>query len=87
MKLIPVNDRITVQPLPPEEQGLIIPDSVRKETPEEGTVLATGPKVEGVCKAGDRIVFKKYAPDKVKLGEEEVLVISAEDVLGVVKQD
>jgi len=96
MKLRPLNDRLIVKALPKEEvtkSGIILPDTVDKERPEQGEVIAVGPgklledgkrSVMDV-KAGDKILFKKYAPDEVKVDDVEYLVISEYDVLAVLE--
>ncbi len=96
MILRPLGDRIVVKPVAKEEMtkaGIILPDTVDKERPEQGDVVAIGPGrfLENGSRApmsvtvGDKIVFKKYSPDEVKLGESEFLVISESDVMGVIE--
>lgn len=96
MKLRPLNDRLIVKALPKEEvtkSGIILPDTVDKERPEQGEVIAVGPgkllddgkrSVMDV-KVGDKILFKKYAPDEVKADGQEYLVLSEYDVLAVLE--
>jgi len=96
MKLRPLNDRLIVKALPKEEvtkSGIILPDTVDKERPEQGEVVAIGPgkllddgkrSVMDV-KVGDKVMFKKYAPDEIKLEDQEYLVISEYDVLAVLE--
>ena len=71
--------------------GIIIPDTA-KEKPERGEVLAVGPgKVENgqrnemEVKPGDKIIFKKYAPDEFKVDGQRVFVIEARDVIAVIQ--
>ncbi len=95
MKLRPLQDRVIVKRVAEEEKtkgGIIIPDTA-KEKPIEGKVLAVGNgkvledgKVRSLdVKAGDRILFTKYAGTEVKLDGEEHLIIREEDILGVVE--
>jgi len=95
MNLKPLSDRLVVKPLSKEEvtaSGIILPDTVEKERPEQGEVIAAGPgrllengSVAPMhVKVGDKVVFKKYSPDEVKVDKEEYLVISESDVLAVV---
>lgn len=96
MTLRPIGDHLIVKPLAKEEKsasGIIIPDTVEKERAERGEVVAVGPgrtlengtrSVVDV-KVGDKVVFKKYAPDEVKVGGEEFLVIKMEDVVAVME--
>ena len=95
MKLRPLQDRVIVKRVAEEEKtrgGIIIPDTA-KEKPIEGKVLAVGNgkvqedgKVRALdVRAGDRILFTKYAGTEVKLDGEEHLIIREEDILGVVE--
>jgi len=96
MNLKPLGDHIVVKPLSKEEtsaSGIIIPETVDKERPERGEVLAVGPgkmlengtRSAMEVKPGDKVVFKKYAPDELKLGREEYLVIRMDDVMAVIE--
>jgi chaperonin GroES len=95
MKIRPLQDRIIVKRIQEEEKtkgGIIIPDSA-KEKPIEGKVIAAGNgkvledgKVRPLdIKAGDRVLFSKYAGTEIKLDGDEVLIMREEDVLGVVE--
>ncbi|MDD5438107.1 MAG: co-chaperone GroES [Patescibacteria group bacterium] len=96
MQLRPLNDRLIVKALPKEEvtkSGIILPDTVDKERPEQGEVIAVGPgklldngqRTPVSVQVGDKIIFKKYAPDEVKIEGAEYLVISEYDVLAVLE--
>jgi len=96
MQLRPLGDRVIVKPAAKEEMtktGIILPDTVNKERPEQGEVIAVGPgrmldngsRAAVNLKVGDKIVFKKYSPDEVKLGNEEYLVLSEGDVMAVIE--
>jgi chaperonin GroES len=95
MALRPLHDRILVRRLEEAEQkrgGIIIPDTA-KEKPQQATVLAVGSgriaddgKVQPLdVKAGDKVVFGKYAGTEVKIDGEELLIIREDDVLGVME--
>ncbi len=90
-KLRPLGDRVIVQPLTEEEKtksGIILPDTVDKEKKAEGTVLAvgSGEKITKLnLKAGDRVIFGKYAGEEVKVEEIEYKILTDEDVLAVVE--
>jgi chaperonin GroES len=95
MKIRPLQDRVIVKRVAEEEKtkgGIIIPDTA-KEKPIEGKVIAVGNgkvledgKVRSLdVKAGDRILFTKYAGTEIKLDGEEHLIIREEDILGVVE--
>jgi chaperonin GroES len=94
MNIRPLHDRIIVHRLEEGEQqigGIIIPDTA-KEKPQQGTVISVGNgKARDVgkpipldVKAGDRILFGKYAGQEVKLDGEEVLIMKEDDVLAIV---
>lgn len=94
----PLNDKVIVRPLTEEEQGtaspsgIIIPDSAKKEIPEQGIVIAVGPgkfdedgekRVPLDVKMGDRVVFSKYGFDTVKYQGNEFYIVAEGSILGV----
>jgi chaperonin GroES len=93
--LEPLDDRIVVKPGEEEEttvSGIVIPDTA-KEKPQEGEVVAVGPgrfeegtRVPMDVKVGDRVLYSKYGGTEVKVQGEEHLVLSARDVLAIVKK-
>jgi len=96
MKLHPLADRVVVKPLSRDEvtkSGIILPETVEKERPEKGEVIAVGPgrRLDNGSlapmnvKVGDQIVFKKYSPDEVKIDEVEYLVVSESDIMAVIE--
>jgi chaperonin GroES len=95
MKIRPLQDRIIVKRVQEEEKtkgGIIIPDTA-KEKPIEGKVIAVGNgkvqedgKVRPLdVKAGDRILFSKYAGTEIKIEGEEHLIMREDDILGVIE--
>jgi chaperonin GroES len=96
MKVRPLHDRIIVQRIEEEEQrvgGIIIPDTA-KEKPQQGKVIAVGKgriEKEGKVtpldvKAGDTVLFGKYAGQEIKIDGTEYLIIREEEVLGVIEK-
>lgn len=96
MKIRPLHDRILVKRVALEEKtasGIIIPDNA-KEKPMEGLVVAVGngkrledgtlAKLE--VKAGDTVLFGKYAGSEVKIDGDEHLVMREDDLLGVIEK-
>jgi len=84
MKVQPLKDRVFVKYSGEEERtkgGLYIPDTAR-EKPQRGKVQAVGSEVKGL-KKGDEILFDRYSGSKIKLDDEEYLIIKEEDILGV----
>ncbi|MCP9452855.1 MAG: co-chaperone GroES [Nitrospira sp.] len=61
--------------------GIYVPDTA-KEKPQRGIVQAVGKKVENV-KVGDHVLFDKYAGTKLRIDDEECLILKEEDILGV----
>ena len=95
MKLKPLNDRVLVKRLESEEKtasGIIIPDTA-KEKPSKGTVVSVGPgkvdesgkRVALTVKAGDQVLFNKYAGTEIKLDEIDHLIMREEDILAVIE--
>ena len=95
MTVRPLHDRILVQRIDEGEQhvgGIIIPDTA-KEKPQQGTVIAAGngkmndegKRIPLGVKAGDRILFGKYAGQEIKLDGEEYLTMKEDDVLAVIE--
>ena len=91
-----MNDRILVKRLEEEEKtkgGIIIPDSA-KEKPMEGKVIAVGKgkktddgkliKLE--VKAGDKILFSKYAGNEVNIDGVEHIIMREDDILGIIEK-
>ena len=93
--LEPLEDRIVVKPGEAEEttvSGIVIPDTA-KEKPQEGEVIAVGPgrfeegnRVPMDVKAGDKVIYSKYGGTEVKIEGDEYLILSARDVLAIVKK-
>ena len=91
----PLEDRIVVKPLDAEQttaSGLVIPDTA-KEKPQEGEVVAVGPgrfnedgdeRIPMDVSVGDKVIYSKYGGTEVKYGGDELLILSARDVLAVV---
>jgi len=95
MKIRPLQDRVIVKRLEEEEKtkgGIIIPDSA-KEKPQQGKVVAVGKGkvaddgklIKLDVKAGDRILFSKYAGTEVKIEDEEHLIMREDDILGIIE--
>jgi chaperonin GroES len=95
MNIRPLGDRILVRRIQEEEKtkgGIIIPDTA-KEKPQEGRVVAVGKGkmtedgklLAPDVKAGDRILFGKYAGSEIKLEGEEHLILREDDILGVLE--
>jgi len=95
MKFKPLHDRILVRRVQEQEErkfGIIIPDTAR-EKPMEGKVIAVGAgrtndegkRLPLEVKAGDRVLFGKYAGTEIRLDNVEHVIIKEDDVLGILK--
>src|SRR5580765_1524354 len=96
MKVRPLHDRVIVERIEETEQrigGIIIPDTA-KEKPQQGKVIAAGKgKIEKDggkvtpldVKAGDTILFGKYAGQEIKVDGNEYLIMREEEILGVIE--
>lgn len=93
MNIRPMNDRVLVTRVEEEQKtagGIIIPDTA-KEKPQEGKVVAVGPgkqdeggsRIPLEVKAGDRILFGKYAGTEIKIDGEEHIFMREDDILAV----
>ena len=86
MKLKPLQDRVVVSYSEEAEKtagGIYVPDTA-KEKPQQGKVEAVGKDVKEL-KVGDTVLFDRYGGSKVKVGDDEQLVIKEEDILAIVK--
>jgi chaperonin GroES len=61
--------------------GIYVPETA-KEKPQRGTVRAVGKDVKNL-KVGDQVLFDKYSGSKLKIDDEDCLILKEEDVLGV----
>ncbi len=95
VKIRPLHDRVIVRRLEEERRtagGIVIPDTA-KEKPIQGEVIAAGKgkilengQVRPLdVKVGDKVLFGKYSGTEVKVGDEELLVMREEDIMGVVE--
>lgn len=90
----PLHDRVIVKRIEEEDKskgGIIIPDTA-KEKPQEGLVVSVGPGrnedgnlIAPEVKAGNRILFSKYAGTEIQLNDEEHLIMREDDILGIIE--
>ena len=95
MKTKPIGEKLLVKRFEAEGKtagGIVLPEAA-KEKPKEGTVIAlgdgklldSGKRSKFQVKKGDRVVFSSYAGTEVKIGVEEYLLMSEEDILAVIE--
>ena len=94
VNLTPLGDRVVIAPKPKDvmtSSGIVLPDTA-SEKPQEGSVLSVGhgrvldngTRVAMEVKAGDTVLFARYAGTEVKLEDQDYLVIRESDLLAIV---
>lgn len=97
MKFRPLHDRVVIRRIEEEGKtkgGIIIPDNA-KEKPQEGEVIAVGPGardekgqiVPVEVKVGDRVLFGKWTGSEVRIDAEDLLIMKASDIMGVIERE
>ena len=93
----PLGDRVVVVPMAPEEKtksGILIPETVDREKPHQGKVIAVGPgkwnedadaRVPMSVRVGQTVIFSKYAPNEIKIDGKEYFIINESEILAVVE--
>ena len=95
MKLVPLGDKIVLKQLEAEEttkSGIVLTGQA-KEKPQEAEVIAVGPggNIDGKevvmqVKAGDKVIYSKYAETAVELDGEEYIIVKQNDILAIVEE-
>ncbi len=94
-KITPLFDNVLVKPLEAESRlpsGIVLPDNA-KEKPQMGEIMAVGPgakdekgnKVEMVVAVGDKVMYKKWGGNEVKVNGQEWMIVEQKDILAIVK--
>ncbi|QGU94204.1 co-chaperone GroES [Clostridium bovifaecis] len=94
MRIKPLGDRVVIRRLEAEEttkSGIVLPGTA-KEKPQEAEVVAVGPggvvdgkEIRMEVKAGDKVLFSKYAGTEVKIDGEEYTILRQDDILAIVE--
>ncbi|MBI2454259.1 MAG: co-chaperone GroES [Parcubacteria group bacterium] len=95
-KIKPLGDRVLIEPMSKEEKtksGIYLPETVDKERPEQGKVLAVGEGktnnegklIKPSVKKGDVVLFTKYGPNEIKVDGKEYLIAREDDILAVLE--
>ena len=96
MKVRPLGDKILVKRAEAQDKtdaGIFLPESA-KDTPKEGKVIAlgsgilnknTGDYMPFTVREGDQVIFSSYSGTEVKIGDDEMLILSEDDILGVIE--
>lgn len=86
LNIRPLHDRVIIERLEETKTagGIVIPETVDKEKPQRGTVLAAGKEASDV-KVGNQVLFGKYAGTEVKVDGKDLLVMKEEDIMGIIE--
>ena len=94
MKLVPLGDRVVLKAVAAEEttkSGIVL-TSTAQEKPQEAEVIAVGPggnidgkEVTMQVKAGDKVIYSKYAGTEVTLDGEDYIIVKQNDILAIVE--
>jgi chaperonin GroES len=96
MKVRPLGDKILLKRAEPKnktESGIYLPETA-KDQPREGKVIAvgsgilnkeTGKYMPFTVKRGDRVIFSSYAGSEVKIGDDELLILTEDEILGIIE--
>lgn len=95
--ITPLEDRVLIEPIEEgntkkSQGGIIIPETVDKERPERGKVIAVGEGKKGEngkiippsVKRGQTVLFSKYSPSEVKIGDKEYYIMKESDILAII---
>lgn len=96
MNLKPLGSRVVIEPIEQEEvtaSGIVIPDTA-KEKPQQGVILAVGPGdrdddgkyIPMDVKAGDKVLFAKYAGTEIKIDGKKLLILRESDLLAIIEK-
>lgn len=95
MKIKPLGNRVLIEPVREEKKkgGIILPETLEKERPEKGLVVAVGPgkvdengkKMPLNVKKGDVVLFTKYGPNEIRVDEKEYLIAREDDILAIIE--
>ena len=96
MKVRPLGDKILVKRAEAQDKtdaGIFLPESA-KDQPKEGKVMAvgsgilnknTGEYMPFTVRDGDKVIFSTYSGTEVKIGDDEMLILSEDDILAVIE--
>lgn len=98
MNIKPLGDRVLIETTDKErggktKTGIYLPETVDKERPEQGKIIAVGPgklsdegkRIPMSVKTGDVVLFTKYGPNEIKIDDKEYLIAREEDILAILK--
>ena len=94
-KIQPLFDNVLIKPLEAETKtasGIILPDTAQ-EKPQMGQIIAVGPgkvtpkgeREKIIVKIGQKVMYKKWGGNEVKLNGEELILVEQKDILAIVE--
>ena len=94
-KVTPLFDNVLIKPLEQEEvlpSGIVLPDSA-KEKPQTGVIMAVGPgstddkgkTVKMAVKVGQKVMYKKWGGNEIKVNGQEWMIVEQKDILAIVE--
>jgi len=94
MKLKPLHDHVVIEPLEAEDRtpgGIVLPDTAKEKSTKgkvvavgTGKLLPNGRVVELAVKAGDKVIYAKYAGSEVKVDGKELKIVTESEILAIV---
>ena len=95
----PLHNNVLIEPLSLDERahktagGILIPETIDKEKPDQGKIIEVGPgkkdndgKIIPISvKKGQRVIFSKYGPDEIKVGDKKYFIISEDNILAIIE--
>ena len=94
MEIKPLSNNVVIEPI--EEatttaSGIVLPDTAEKDKPQKGKIVSVGlgkmsdgQRIPMEVKVGDKVIFERYSPSKIKIDGKEYLLISESDVLAII---
>ena len=93
MRLEPLGDKVVIKRIATDEStngGIVLPDAARERSMQgrvlsvgEGRLMSDGRRVVPQVSEGDRVMFRSFAGTDVKVGSDEMLIISEDDILAI----
>jgi chaperonin GroES len=98
-KIKPLSNNVLIELISSDERGhktkagILIPDTIDKEKPDQGKIVEVGPgkrdadgKIIPVSvKKGQKVVFSKYSPDEIKVGDKKYFIINEDNILAIIE--
>ena len=83
----PLGENILVHPEKPEQKtaaGIYLPETVNQDRPQLGKIVAVGESDKIKVKTGQKVIFKRYGGEEVKIDGEEYLITNYKDILAII---